>query len=81
MAGGLRIVARHARGARVAGETARIIRQAGCGKQATFATAKFDSDGEVTVVLPFPTAPDTIAVYRVTTRVNQTFTLPIVVRR
>jgi hypothetical protein len=32
----------------------------------------------VTFVLPPPAPPDTIAVYRVTTRVNNTFTLPIV---
>ena len=30
--------------------------------------------------LAFPTPPDTIAVYRVTTKTNNTFSLPIVVR-
>ena len=44
-------------------------------------TAKFDKHGRVTFPLPSPTPPDTVAVYRVTTKVNNTFTLPIVVRR
>ena len=81
VAAGLRIVARHSKGNRVKGQTANVLRRSGCGKQSGFARAKFNARGEVTVTLPFATAPDTIAVYRVTTRAGNTFTLPILVRR
>jgi hypothetical protein len=81
VAGGLRVVARHSKGWRVAGEKATVRRQAGCGKQVTAASVKFDRRGRLTTVLPAPTGADTIAVYRITTKTNNTFTLPIVVRR
>jgi hypothetical protein len=81
VAGGLRIVARHSKRGRVRGEKAVVLKQTGCNRQRTYKTLKFDGKGEVTIVLPLPKPPDRIAVYRVTTRVNKTFTLPIVVRR
>lgn len=80
VAGGIRIVARHSKGARVRGATATLRRQSGCGVQGAAATATFDRRGRVSFLLPAPVPPDTIAVYRVTTKVNNTFTLPIVVR-
>ncbi|MCW2966914.1 MAG: hypothetical protein JWM71_686, partial [Solirubrobacteraceae bacterium] len=81
VAGGLKVTARHSKGKRVAGQTVNVLRQTSCGKQSRFATARFDKRGEVTVVLPAPKPPDTIAVYRLNTKTNSTFTLPIVVRR
>jgi hypothetical protein len=76
----VRIVARHSKGKRVAGDVASLRRQTSCGVQGVAATARFDRRGRVTFLLPAPTPPDTVAVYRVTTKVNNTFTLPIVVR-
>jgi hypothetical protein len=81
VAGGLRVVARHSKGRRVAGEKATIRRQTGCNTQVTAGTAKFDKRGRITTTLPAPTGADTIAVYRITAKTNNTFTLPIVVRR
>lgn len=80
-AGGLRIVARHSRGRRVSGQKVTIRRQLGCDQQTVAGTLTFDRRGRVTTVLPAPTGADTIAVYRLTTKTNNTFTLPIVVRR
>jgi hypothetical protein len=79
-ANGVRILVRHSKGKRVAGQVATIRRTTGCGTQTVAGTARFDKRGKVAVTLAFPTAPDTIAVYRVTTRTNNTFTLPIVIR-
>jgi hypothetical protein len=81
VARGLRVVVRHSRGRRVAGEKATIRRQTGCTAQVTAGTAKFDKRGRITTTLPKPTGADTVAVYRITTKTNSTFTLPIVVRR
>jgi predicted outer membrane repeat protein len=77
---GVRIVARHSQGKRVKGQKATLRRTTGCGTQTVAGTARFDKHGRVTMTLAFPTPPDTVAVYRVTTRTNRTFTLPIVVR-
>jgi hypothetical protein len=77
---GVRIVAHHSKGKRVAGQVATIRRTTGCGTQTVAGTARFDKHGKITVTLAFPTPPDTIAVYRLTTRTNKTFTLPIIVR-
>jgi hypothetical protein len=79
--GGLRVVARHSKGKRVAGERATVLRQSGCNDQKRSGTATFDKRGVLTVVLAAPRPPDTVAVYRITTRTNNTFSLPIVVRR
>jgi hypothetical protein len=79
-ANGVRIVAHHSKGKRVAGQVATIRRTTGCGTQTVAGTARFDKHGKITVTLAFPTPPDTIAVYRLTTRTNKTFTLPIIVR-
>jgi len=81
VAGGLQVTARHTKGKRVAGQAVSVLRQTSCSKQSKFATAKFDKRGEVTVLLPAPKPPDTIAVYRLSTKTNSTFTLPIVVKR
>ncbi|MFL5845286.1 MAG: Ig-like domain repeat protein [Solirubrobacteraceae bacterium] len=81
-AAGLRVVIRHASGGRVEGEAATVLRQDGCRKQAAYGSRpKFDKHGEVTVVLPYAAAPETVAVYRLNSKTNGTFTLPIVVRR
>ena len=81
VAGALQVVVVHSRGKRVAGEKATIRRQTGCNTQITAGTAKFDRRGRLTTKLPAPTGADTIAVYRITTKTNNTFTLPIVVHR
>ena len=78
---GLRITARHAQGAKVAGGKVTILRQLGCRQQTTFAVKRFDKRGRVTVTLPFATPPDTIAVYRATSPVGRTYSLPLAVRR
>jgi hypothetical protein len=81
VAGGLQVVAVHTKGKRVAGETATVRRQTGCDAQVAAGTVRFDRRGRITTTLPAPTGADTIAVYRITTKTNNTFTLPIVVRR
>jgi hypothetical protein len=81
VAGGLRVTAVHSKGKRVAGEKATVRRQTGCDAQVTAGIAKFDKRGRLTTTLAAPAGADTIAVYRITTKTNSTFTLPIVVRR